>query len=302
MARTAARLRVTGGAALNARARLASVGEGEVGTQMAGRHRVRGVACRDEPGDARIGLERRDRGKARRIHVTSLAALSRVTYGAARLRFGGRDTVRLEKIGLLVRRWPPERSNGGIGQGPRLHERDVTGATLGVHQVRRRAMLVAGDAEARALPLHRHERGIAALRVAAPAVERRVDAEVGLAIVLGVGEAEVGWLALRTVPGHARDLASIVTTDALLDRRISLGRALIEYAGVTSNAGGEKPLVLRVRETRFVGAADGHRRRRADDREDESHRGATSHRSFSGEPCVPGSPPIVHSRRSDARV
>src|SRR5687767_15097523 len=195
MAGTAARLRVTGGAALNARARLASVGEREVGTQVAGRHRIRGVSCRDEPGDARIGLERRDRGKARRVHVTSLAALSRVTHGAARLRFGGRDTVLIEKIRLLVRRWPSERRNGGIGQGPRLHERDVTGATLGVHQMRRRAMLVAGDAEARALSLHGHERRIAALRVAAPAVERRIDAEIRLTIVLDVREAEVGWLA-----------------------------------------------------------------------------------------------------------
>jgi hypothetical protein len=130
----------------------------------------------------------------------------------------------------------------------------VAGTALGVDEMGGRAMLVTRDAEAGALPLNGHEDGIATLRVTASAIQRRVDAEVCLTIVLDVRESEVGRFAARTIPVDTRNLSSVVAAGALLDAWIAVVRPFLEHAGVTSDASWKKALVFCVREPCLVGA------------------------------------------------
>jgi hypothetical protein len=86
----------------------------------------------------------------------------------------------------------------------------------------------------------------------APTVQRRVDAEVCLPIVLHVREPQVGRFSPWTVPGDTRDLTPIVAARALLDAGIAVVRSLLEHAAVTSDARWKETFVLRVREASLV--------------------------------------------------
>src|SRR5688572_4547773 len=103
MTRAAARLRVTGPAALDARPRLAPMPVNEVGMHVARRNGIRCASHGDEASHPLIALERGDRGDAGRVHVAPRAALARMTYRARRLRLGGRNAVRLKEIRALMR-------------------------------------------------------------------------------------------------------------------------------------------------------------------------------------------------------
>jgi hypothetical protein len=207
--------------------------------------------------------------------------------------------VRLKEIRALMRGRFAKRRDGGIGQRPRLRERHMAGTAICIDEVRRGAMLVTGDAQRGALPLHRHECRIATLRMTAAAVQRRVDSEVRLSIVLDVREAQVGRLSPRAIPLDPRDFTPIVAAGALLDGRVAVVRAFLEYAHVASDARRKEALVFRVREASLIAARERESRRGRRERENERSSNTPPHESSSGSP---GSRPIVHSMRSEARV
>src|SRR5688572_13413422 len=160
-------------------------------------------------------------------------------------------------------------------------------------------MLMACDAETGALPLHRHECRIATLRMTAAAVQCRVDSEVRLSIVLHVREAQVRRLSARAIPFDPRDVTPIVAAGALLDGRVAVARAFLEHARVASDARRKEALVFRVREASLIAAREREARRGRRECENDGCPEAPPHESSSGSP---GSRPIVHSMRSEARV
>lgn len=271
----------------------------EVGMRVARRNGVRCALHGDQPPHARIALERSDRGDAGGVHVAPRAALTRVTYRARRLGLRRRYGVRLEEIRALVRGRFTERRDGRVRERSRLRECDVAGSALRIHQVRRRPVLMARDAQTGALPLHCHECRILTLRVTAPAVECRIDPEVGLPVVLDMREAKVGRLSAWAIPFDARNVAPIVAAGALLDGRVAVGGALFEYPRVASDARWKEALVFRVRKASLIAARERQSRRGRREREKDGYPDAPPHESSSGSP---GSRPIVHSMRSEARV
>jgi hypothetical protein len=271
----------------------------EVGMHVARRNGIRCASHGDEASHPLIALERGDRGDAGRVHVAPRAALARMTYRARRLRLGGRYAVRLKEIRALMRGRFAKRRDGRVGQRPRLRERDVACPALRIHEVRRRAMLMACDAQTRALPLHRHECRIATLRVTAPAIQRRIDPEIRLPVVLDMREAQVRRLSPRAIPFDACNVAPIVAAGALLDARVAVVRAFLEYAHVASDARWKEALVFRVRKASLIAARERESRRGPRECENDGRPEAPPHESSSGSP---GSRPIVHSMRSEARV